>query len=152
MIDASIIRAHQHASGARGGQEQQALGKSSGGWSSKIHAKVDALGMPLKFIISAGQRQESPFSEQLIGADISDYLIADRGYDSDEFRNILLSRGTTPVIPVKYDLYLYKERNFVERFFNRVKHFRRIATRYDKTVAMYLAGLTLVSILIWIKL
>ena len=159
MIDATLIRAHQHASGACGGQEHQALGKSCGGFSSKIHAKVDALGMPLEFIVTAGQKQEISFSEALLGEEISEYLLADRGYDSDPFREKLRGRGTIPVIPgkknrcveIEYDKQIYRERNCVERFFNRIKHFRRLATRYDKTHAMYLGGLLLVSILIWIK-
>lgn len=159
MIDASIIRAHQHAAGAIGGQEHEALGRSCGGFSSKIHAKVDALGMPLGFVITAGQRQECSIAEELVGNDISEYLIADRGYDHDQFRENLRTRGIIPVIPgkknrkvkVEYDSYIYKERNIVERFFNRIKHFRRIATRYDKTVSMFLGALMLVSVLLWIK-
>lgn len=159
MIDASIIRAHQHAAGAKGGQEHQALGKSCGGFSSKIHATVDALGMPISFVVTAGQRQECSVAKELVGEEISDYLIADRGYDHDQFREYLRARGTTPVIPgkknrkveVEYDRYIYKERNAVERFFNRIKHFRRIATRYDKTAIMFLGALTLVSVLLWIK-
>jgi transposase len=159
MIDASIIRAHQHAAGAEGGQEHQALGKSCGGFSSKIHAKVDSFGMPLRFVITAGQRQECAVAQELMGEEVSDYLLADRGYDHDQLREDLRARGTIPVIPgkknrkieVEYDSYIYKERNAVERFFNRIKHFRRIATRYDKTAIMFLGGLMLASILLWIK-
>lgn len=159
MIDATLIRAHQHAAGAQGGQEHQALGKSCGGFSTKIHAKVDSLGMPLEFIVTAGQKQEGPFAEELLGDEVSQYLLADRGYDCDPFREKLRARGTIPVIPgkknrvvtIEYDKHIYKERNCVERFFSRIKHFRRVATRYDKTHAMFLGGLLLISILIWIK-
>ena len=160
MIDATIIRAHQHAAGARGGQELQALGKSCGGFSSKIHAKVDAFGMPLKFVLTAGQEHEIKSAQILLGKESSDYLLADRGYDCEAFRAILQERGTEPVIPGKknrlkkidYDAYLYKERNCVERFFNRIKHFRRIATRYDKTAIMFMGSLILIGIIIWLKL
>jgi len=159
MIDATIIRAHQHAAGARGGQEQQALGKSCGGFSSKIHAKVDSFGMPLNFILTAGQEHEINSAESLLGDELSDYLLADRGYDSDIFRAILQLRGTEPVIPgkrnrliqIEYDAHIYKERNFVERFFNRIKNFRRIATRYDKTTIMFMGSLILAGILMWLK-
>lgn len=159
MIDATLIRAHQHAAGARGGQGKQALGKSCGGFSTKIHAKVDSFGMPLTLLVTAGQQQEGPLAEQLLENDNSEYLLGDRGYDCDAFRATLRARGTMPVIPgkknrrvpVEYDKYIYKERNLVERFFNRIKHFRRIATRYDKTQAMFLGSLLLMSILFWIK-
>lgn len=160
MIDATIIRAHQHAAGARGGQELQALGRSCGGFSSKIHAKVDALGFPLQFILTAGQEHEIRSAEALLANDISDYLLADRGYDCNDLRKTLSARGTTSVIPGKknrleeitYDTHIYKERNFIERFFNRIKHFRRIATRYDKTSIMFMGALVMASILIWLKL
>ena len=159
MIDATIIRAHQHSAGARGGQEQQALGKSCGGFSSKIHAKVDSFGMPLNFIITAGQAHEIRSAESLLRDEHSDYLLADRGYDSDDFREVLKARGTEAVIPgkrnrlieIEYDAHIYKERNFVERFFNRIKHFRRIATRYDKTSIMFMGSLILAGILMWLK-
>ena len=160
MIDATVIRAHQHAAGAKGGQDAQALGRSCGGFSSKIHAKVDALGMPLNFVLSAGQCHDSRFSEELLNEEHCDYLLADRGYDDDSFRCKLKENNIEPVIPgrknrikpIEYDTFVYKERNFVERFFNRIKHFRRIATRYDKTAIMFLGCLTVVAIVIWLKL
>jgi len=160
MIDATTIRAHQHAAGARGGQRLQELGRSCGGFSSKIHAKVDALGMPINFALSAGECHDSRFSEVLWNEEDYDFLIADRGYDDDSFRSKLRDRNIEPVIPGKknrlvpmeYDKYIYKERNSIERFFNRIKHFRRIATRYDKTSIMFMGCLFMVGILIWLKL
>lgn len=159
MIDATIIRAHQHAAGARGGQENQALERSCGGFSSKIHAKVDALGMPLEFVLTAGNEHDIKSAEALLGAENSEYLLADRGYDSDALRDKLQERGTEAVIPgkknrlkqVEYDTHIYKERKVIERFFNRIKHFRRVATRYDKTAFMFLGALTLTGILIWLQ-
>ena len=159
MIDGSIIRAHRHAAGARGGQAAQGLGRSCGGFSTKIHAKVDGLGMPLGFIITAGQASDIGQAQALVGADLCEALIADRGYDSDEFRQGLVSKQIYPVIPgrrnrvvpVEYDQHTYKERNAVERFFGRIKEYRRIATRYDKTAVMFKAGLTLAAILIWLN-
>ena len=160
MIDGSIIRAHRHAAGARSGQDKEGLGRSCGGFSSKIHAKVDSFGMPLEFIITAGQASDIGQAEELVGQDFCDYLLADRGYDSDPFREALKAKEITPVIPgrksrlekVEYDEHTYKERNAVERFFGRLKEYRRIATRYDKTAIMFKAGLTMASILMWIKL
>lgn len=160
MIDGSIVRAHQHAAGAQGGQEHQALGRSRGGFSTKIHAKVDALGLPLNFILTGGEAHEIKTAEELLGEEKSDYLLADRAYDSDDFRNILKVRGTEAVIPgkknrrvpIEHDKHIYKERNCVERFFNRIKSFRRIATRYEKTAVMFFGALIVASILIWLKL
>lgn len=160
MIDAIIVRAHQHAAGARGGQEKQDLGRSSGGFSSKIHAKVDSFGMPLEFMISAGNVHEINYAYDLIKTSTScEYLLADRGYDSNDLRSELLSHSIIPIIPgksnrlipINYDKYIYKERNAIERFFCKVKHFRRIATRYDKTTAMFLGSLYVASILIWLR-
>lgn len=138
----------------------QALGSSHGGFSSKLHAKVDALGLPLNWVLTAGQAQEITVVTDLLAQEHGDKLIADRAYDSDDFRSTLRERKIEPVIPgkknrrmpIQYDKHIYKERNFVERFFNRIKQFRRIATRYDKTAIMFLGAITWVSILIWLKL
>jgi transposase len=160
MIDGTIIRAHRHAAGAKGGQENQALGRCCGGFSSKIHGKVDALGMPLGFIITAGQQSDIGQGETLVGSDFCNFLLADRGYDSDPFREALEKKGITPIIPgrrsrkvpIQYDKHTYKERNAVERFFGRIKEFRRISTRYDKTVYMFKGALFFASIIMWCKL
>lgn len=160
MIDGRVIRAHQHAAGARGGQANQALGRSKGGFSTKIHAKVDSFGMPLAFILTPGQEHEIKTAATLLGEEISEYLLADKAYDSNDFRAELEKRGTIAVIPskknrcqpIEHDAHIDKERNHVERFFNRIKGFRRIATRYDKTDVMFLGALTIVSILLWLKL
>jgi transposase len=140
MIGGTIIRAHRHAAGAVGGQEKQGLGRSCGGFSSKVHAKVDSLGMALEFIITPGQASEINQAQKLIGNEKCKYLLADRGYDSDAFRKSLTKKDITTVIPgrknrkepIDYDKHIYKERNIVERFFGRIKEFRRIATRYEK--------------------
>ncbi|WP_371923143.1 transposase [Legionella sp. 27cVA30] len=95
-----------------------------------------------------------------MGEDKSEYLLADRAYDSNEFREELAKRGVEAVIPskknriifIEHDSHIYKERNHVERFFNRIKGFRRIATRYDKTAAMFLGALIVIGILLWLKL
>ena len=157
MIDGSIIRVHQHASGGRG---ERSIGKSRGGNSSKIHAKVDSLGRPLNIILSEGQESEIHYAEALLNDEFCDYLLADKGYDSDALRAVLKAKGIKSVIPgrknrnirVEYDRHIYRERNQVERFFNRLKQFRRIATRYEKLAQMFMGAITLVSILIWLKL
>lgn len=159
MIDATVIRAHQHAAGSTKGQETQALGRSVAGFSTKVHAKVDSHGYPLDFKLTGGEVHEMMIAKDLISFEC-DYLLADRGYDSDEFRLFLLEGGITPVIPgkcnrkkaVEYDSFIYKERNQVERFFNKIKHYRRIACRYDKSSLMFKGSLILVGIILWLKI
>ena len=160
MIDGTIVRAHRHAAGALSGQDQQGLGRSCGGFSSKIHAKVDAFGMPLTIIITAGQAADIKQAEALVGEDVCENLLADRGYDSDDLRDKLNEKKIRPVIPgkknrlqpIEYDRYTYKERNAIERFFGRLKEYRRIATRYDKTAIMFKAGIVMACIFMWLKL
>lgn len=158
MVDGTIIRAHQHAAGAVGGQEKQALGRCRGGFSSKIHAFVDSFGLPINFVISPGQDADVTYGEDLI-TEQCEFLLGDRGYDSDRFRNSLRARNMVPVIPgrknrrepVEYDKDIYKERNRVERFFCRIKNFRRIATRYDKTAIVFHGAVTFVAIILLLK-
>jgi transposase len=82
MIDGSGIRAHQHAAGAKGGQEKQALGRSCGGFSTKMHAAVDALANPLRIVLTAGQAHDVTMGEKLLQGMEAEYILADRGYDS----------------------------------------------------------------------
>ena len=95
----------------------------------KIHAKVDWLGMAMGFIVTSGQSHEIKEAQRLISNQKCDYLLADRGYDCDSFRESLKDKGIIPVIPgrnsrkknVDYDKHIYKERNIIERFFARIK-------------------------------
>src|SRR5205085_3912480 len=124
-----------------GGQEAQALGRSRGGFSTKIHIAVDALGNPLRLLLTAGQRHDSPQAAHLI----EDYeplaLIADKGYDSDNLIESVTAKGIEAVIPPKksrlvqareYDQHLYRERHLIECFINKIKHYRRVFSRFDK--------------------
>jgi transposase len=160
MIDATIVRAHACSAGhGKDSQPQQALGRSRGGFSTKIHALVDALGNPLKFILSAGQRHEMSQAEALIEGISKTIVIGDKGYDSNAFVEILKTKECLCVIPSKinrlnprkYDAHLYKERHLIECFFGKIKHFRRIFSRFDKTAASFLAFLHFVSALILLR-
>ena len=119
--------------------------------STKIHALVDALGNPVEVILSPGQAHDLTCAEPLIEAVDPDALIADKAYDADAFIASLNGRAITPVIPPKCnrkiprpcDFVLYCERNLIERFYNKLKHFRAIATRYDKLAKTFLAGVHL---------
>ena len=126
--------------------------------STKIHAVVDALGNPLRFILTPGHVNDITQAEQLITELPADYILADKGYDSKALRETIVNQGAVPVIPprktspqVPCDFALYCERNLVERFFLKIKHFRRIATRYDQTPRAFLSILCLVSAFIWTK-
>src|SRR5271168_1914930 len=158
MIDSTIVRAHQHAAGKKRGCEARAIGRSRGGMSTKIHAAVDALGNPLRFILPPGQVNDITQAESLIAELPGDYVLADKGYDSKALRDIIENQDAVPVIPprktspqVPCDFALYCERSLVERFFLKIKHFRRIATRYDQTPRAFLSILCLVGAFIWTK-
>src|ERR1700722_14607881 len=136
-----------------------ALGRSRGGLSTKIHAAGDALGNPVRLIGSPGQRNDIAFAHELIEGFAPDVTIADKGYDADHLCAKIAESGAQPVIPPKrnrtfkrpYDAELYKERNIIERFFNKLKQFRRVATRYDKLLANFMGFVKLAAIAIWLK-
>src|SRR6202023_1340974 len=124
--------------------------------STKIHALVDALGNPVELMLTPGQDHDLTCAEPLIENADPEALIGDKAYDADPFVETLTQRGITPVIPPKAnrnikrecDFALYCERNLVERFFNLLKHFRAIATRYDKLARNFLAGVQLAAVTI----
>jgi transposase len=160
MIDATIVRAHQHSAGARKKKGvNQAIGRSRGGLTTKIHMIVDALGNPLAFTLTAGQVHDITQAETLTAQVQPEAILADKGYDADAYIASLRARAITPVIPPKAnrknkrdcDFALYRERNLVERFFQFIKHFRGIATRYEKTARNFSAGLQLICALAWLK-
>ena len=123
---------------------------------TKIHVLVDALGNPVELILTPGQAHDLACAELLIENAEPDALLADKAYDADRFVGTLTQRGIIPVIPPKAnrkiqracDFALYCERNLVERFFNLLKHFRAIATRYDKLARNFLAGVQLAAAMI----
>ena len=139
------------------GADDEAIGRSRGGPSTKINAVVDALGNPLRFILTGGQVHDSKQSEILIEGFDFDKLLADKGYDSDRFRAVICAAGAEAVIPsigartkpIPYDKDTYKERNLVERFFCLIQQFRRIATRYEKTATSFAAMLFLAGAMVW---
>jgi len=134
------------------------LGRSRGGFSTKIHAVVDALGNPIRFKLSGGQEADCSWAIPALTDTEFGMLLADKGYDTDELLDFVKQRAAETCIPPKsnrtnqreYDKVLYKERNLVERFFNKLKHYRRLATRYEKTARNFLAMLTLAALVIWL--
>ncbi len=142
-----------------GGTENQALGRSRGGFSTKIHITVDALGNPLRLHLTPGQRHDIAEAEALIVGYNSEHVIGDKGYDSDDFITVIETNGATAVIPPRrnrgaqrtYDRHLYKERHLVECFINKIKWYRRIFSRFEKLAARYFGFLSFVSTLIWLR-
>ncbi|MBD7948727.1 IS5 family transposase [Psychrobacter sp. Sa4CVA2] len=160
FIDGSYIRCHQHACGARIG-EPRAIGQSHGGRTTKIHLCCDANGYPLNFKITGGEVHDSQAAPELIElVDKADYLIADKGYDSDSIRDKAREHSMKPVIPKRknakqpnpdFDSYLYKLRHLVENMFARLKQFRSIATRYEKLARNFESMLYLACTIIHAK-
>ncbi len=162
ILDSTVVRAHPCAAGARkkdGGQAAQALGRSRGGFSTKIYVNVDGLGNPLRFRLTAGQRHDITQADALIADYAFERLIADTSYDADAFRQVLADKPAEAVIPSRrnrqaphdYDPHLYKERHLVECFINKLKHYRRIFSRFDKLAQCYLGFLSLAGALIWLR-
>jgi transposase len=136
------------------------MGRSRGGLTTKIHALTDARGLPLILTLTPGQAADCPGAAGLLDRlEPGTILLADKAYDADWLRRAIEDAGSAPNIPSKrtrkwkscFSKTLYRQRNRIERFFNRIKHFRRIATRYEKHAANYLAMLKLAAILIWLK-
>lgn len=141
------------------GSGDEALGRSRGGFSTKIHIVVDALGNPVKFILTPGQAADVTQGEALLEGLETQAAIADKGYDSDDLVARIQRSAAEAVIPPKknrkvqrdYDEHIYKERNKVERFINLIKQYRRVATRYEKTARNFLGFLHLASILVLLR-
>jgi transposase len=159
MIDTSIIRVHQHAA-CIGRNRRQSMGRSRGGLTSKIHAVVDTNGLPVRLALSAGEAHDNRLAGKLLSRlKAGTMLLADRGYDADWIRALAAKKCAWANIPPRsnrndpicFSPYLYRARNLVERFFNKIKQCRRVATRYDKLAANYLAFIQLASIRLWLR-
>jgi transposase len=126
---------------------------------TKLHALCDALGNPLRLILTAGQVADCTQAEPLLTGITAENVLGDKGYDSDATVDFIAQGGAGVVIPPKEnrkvkrlcDFPLYRERNLVERFFNKIKHYRAIATRYAKRARNYMAFVALASTMIWLK-
>ena len=153
-----MVRAHSCAAGAKkkGGQEAQALGRSRGGFTTKLNLSLSDAWVPLRFTLTAGHRNDITQASALIQGYCYEYVIADKAYDSDAFIAEIRSEGGVAVIPPRrnrtqtraYDKEMYKRRNIIERFFHRLKQYRRVATRYDKLAVRYLGFVYFAAILV----
>jgi transposase len=178
FVDATIIRAHQHAAGARRDgatpeevQAREALGRSQGGFSTKLHLRAEGHGRPITVVLTGGERNEQIALEAVLDQGAvrrrgrgrprlrPRAAAADKGYSSPTARARMRRRHIRPVIPTRkdqprqpnFDREAYRLRNRVERLINRLKQARRIATRYEKRSDNYLAMVHIGMILLWIK-
>ncbi len=161
FIDGSYVKAHQHSAGAAG-PEDQAIGTSRAGKTSKIHMVVDAFGLPIKFEITGGQIHDSTAADSIIKEmPAADFIIADKGYDKEALREIIREKGSVPIIPRKsnsktgnddIDWNLYGNRHLVENIFARLKHYRALATRYDKLKRNFESMVAMACALQWLPM
>ena len=136
------------------------MGRSRGGLTTKIHAMVDANGLPINLVLSEGQAYDGRSAYLMLDSLTSgSVLLADRAYDADKLRAAIADKGALANIPpmpqrvrrAAFCPFLYRYRNLIERFFNKIKHFRAVATRYDKRDDNFLASVQLASIRIWLR-
>lgn len=120
---------------------------------------VDALGNPLRYVLTGGQRHDITQAEELITGFECEFVIADKSYDAADFLKLIDANKAIPVIPPRsnrkqqreYDNYLYRERHLVECFIGKIKHYRRIFSRFEKLASRYLGLLSFVGTLIWLR-
>jgi transposase len=156
-IDSSTERAHQHAAGARKAEGDQAIGRSRGGPTTKIHAVVDACGRLIHFVLTGGNVNDCTQGSRLLKSVPAENVLGDKGYDTNDIIETIERNGGNAVIPSKsnrkvaraIDTERYKNRNKVERFFCWLKHFRRIATRYEKLSRRFACMILVIGIYQW---
>jgi len=159
VIDRSIIRAHQQAAAQKGGADHT-LGRSRGGLSTKIGAMVDHRGLPLAITLSPGQASDKRAVAELLAAHPAPGdVVADRGHDAGAILDLIAAHGGRGHIPTQRDRKvqrsvdpaIYRQRNLVERFFKKLKHFRKIATRCEKTTRSYRAAILMACSRPWLR-
>jgi transposase len=156
FLDSTHVKVHRCACNPPGGQEGQAMGRTKGGMNTKIHAVTDEAGLPVRLFVTAGNDADISHAETMAEELDAEMLVADKGYDSDEFRASLKASDITPCIPSRsnrkhpqpYSKPSYRKRHVVENFFERLKNFRRVATRYDKLAETFLGFVCLASTLV----
>jgi transposase len=120
---------------------------------------ADTFGRPLRFILTAGQAGDILTAPALLEGFKAKAVLADKAYDSNTFRKIIADSGAEVVIPsnrtrkvtIPHDVAIYRHRNRIERCFNKLKHFRRFATRYDRRATHFLAFIHLAAAMLWMR-
>ena len=171
LLDSTVVRAHVHAAGARRKAGEQALGRSRGGFSTKLHLRCDGHGRPVAFHLTGGERHDLLGAEPLFEGGAlrtgrrgrprwkPEAVIADKAYPAAWLLDAFRRKRVVPIIPSRadqpenpdFDRQRYRRRNLVERLVGRIKQFRRVATRYDKLATHYLAFVQLASVVAWLR-
>nr|WP_124087481.1 IS5 family transposase [Pseudogemmobacter humi] len=161
MADSTVIRVHHHAAGAKGGLLQEAPGRSRGGFPTRIHLRINGVGLPMRTGITPGQDSDYTGYDLVMADNLPQpaVLVADRGYESDKIREDIESHNALPMIPMRKnrkvrkaaDMTIHTLRNMVERCFNKLKNSRRLATRHDKTADSFLGFIDLACISLWLR-
>lgn len=134
------------------------MGASRGGMTTKIHAITDGLGRCIDFTLTEGQVHDCVKAESLLEGKNPENVVADKGYDSDSIRSCIQKLGANVVIPartcrktaIEYDVHVYRERHLIENFFQFIKRYRRLGTRYEMKAQNYAGMLTIACILQWV--
>lgn len=158
FVDCSHIKVHQHGSNPRGGQASQAIGKTKGGLNCKLAAAVDLRGRLIAGVLDCGQRHDQLAVEPLLPLLRRCRLVADKGFDAGTFARKLDALRIRICIPAKsgrreilpFHRGFYRKRHRVENFFQRIKGFRRIGTRYEKLAETFLGFVHLAAVLDWL--
>jgi transposase len=137
----------------------QSLGRSRGGFSTKIHLATDALGNAVRFILRGGERNDITQAESLVKDLCADYVRADKGYDAEPFILKLKERNCEVVIPSRInrkeqreiDTHLYQERHLIENQIVKLKRFRRVFSRFDKLATNHLSFIYFASTVVWLR-
>ena len=157
-IDSTCSKVHKHALSDSQSPDNECIGRTRGGANTKTHALVDVKGRPLRIILSSGKSHDSLFGEALVDGYTDRFILADKAYDSDAFRAWLRENGLEACIPPKanrkipenYHKGFYKKRHYVENFFQKIKEFRSVATRYEKLDSRFRSFVVLAAIFSWI--
>jgi len=160
FVDSTHVKVHADGSNPAGGQALQAMGRTKGGLNTKIHAVVNARSQAVVIALSAGNQADISLAEELTECLPEDStLIGDKAYDSSTLRQTAATKGINTCIPgrsnrtttVPFSARLYRRRHRVENFFERIKRYRRVATRYDKLAETFL-GFVCLAILFTLRL
>jgi len=135
------------------------MARTKGGLNTKLHIAVDSHGLPVRMIVTDGNRADNTQAQRLVSDLPADHLMADKAYDTNEILDLCAQSSITPVIPPKrnrtvqrdYDKELYKLRHLVENAFLKLKQWRGIATRYAKTTKTFLAECQIAAIMLWLR-
>lgn len=152
-IDATHVKVNRSGLNPQGGVEAQAIGKTKGGWNTKLHAAVDNAGVPLALLLTPGNEADISHAAEVLQEVEATMVVGDKGYDCDALRVWLRERKINPCIPARsnrlhpepYRKASYRKRHLVENYFAAIKTFRRVATRYDKLAETFFGWVLLAT-------